>query len=105
VAEPQEVTVLLLEGMKRSDELRLAEALVPSDVPLAAVVEGPPPVPDEEDAGLIQGVWAALAAGRTVSECEKALAVDAFRVWRAAACWMEAGALEPAGEEEVAASA
>ena len=64
VAEPQEVTVLLLEGMKRSDELRLAEALVPSDVPLAALVEGPPPVPDEEDAGLIQGVWAALAAGR-----------------------------------------
>jgi hypothetical protein len=105
VAEPQEVTALLLEGMKRSDELRLAEALVPSDVPLAALVEGPPPVPDEEDPGLIQGVWAALAAGRTVSECEKALAVDAFRVWRAAACWVEARALEPAGEETVAASA
>jgi hypothetical protein len=94
--EPLEVTVLLLEGMKRSDELRLAEALVPGDVPLAATVESPPPVPDEEDAGLRMGLWAALAAGRTVSECERALAVDAFRVWHAAACWVEAGALEPA---------
>jgi hypothetical protein len=97
VAEPQEVTVLLLEGMKRSDELRLAEALVPGDLQLAATVDGPPPVPDEDDEGLIQGVWVALAAGRTVSECEGALAVDAFRVWRAAASWVEAGALESAG--------
>ncbi|MCG6928801.1 MAG: DUF4388 domain-containing protein [Acidobacteria bacterium] len=95
-AEPCEVTALLLEGMKRGDELRLAEALVPGDVPLVAMVESPPPVPDEDDPGLTQGLWATLAAGRTVNECERALAVDAFRVWRAAAAWVEAGALEPA---------
>jgi hypothetical protein len=108
LAEPQEVTVLLLEGMKRSDELRLAEALVPGDVPLALAAESPPPVPDEDDEGMLQAVWTALGAGRTVAECESALAVDAFRVWRAVATWVETGALEPSGsesEEAVAASA
>jgi hypothetical protein len=55
-------------------------------------------VADEKDEGLIWGLWAALADGRTVNECEKALAVDAFRVWRAAASWVEAGALELAAE-------
>jgi hypothetical protein len=95
VEEPQEVTVLLLEGMRRSDELRVAEALVPGDVPLVARVQAPPPVTDEHDPGLTRGLWALLVDGQTVSECEEALAVDAFRVWRAAACWVEAGALEP----------
>jgi hypothetical protein len=98
VEEPEEVTVLLLEGMKRSDELRVAEALVPGEVPLVARVEECPPVPDEDDVGLTRGLWAALGGGRTVSECERALAVDAFRVWRAAARWVEAGALEPAAD-------
>jgi hypothetical protein len=98
VEEPQEVTVLLLEGMKRSDELRVAEALVPADVPLLARVDAPPPVTGEDDGGLTRGLWALLVDGRTVSECEEALAVDAFRVWRAAACWVEAGALEPVAE-------
>jgi hypothetical protein len=95
VEEPQEVTVLLLEGMRRSDELRVAEALVPGDLPLVARVQDPPPVTDEDDQGLTRGLWALLVDGQTVSECEEALAVDAFRVWRAAAAWVEAGALEP----------
>jgi len=31
-----------------------------------------------------------------VRECEQAVPVDAFRIWRAAACWLEADAFEPA---------
>ena len=94
--ERLDMTGLILEGMKRHDELRVAEALVPGDVPLMARVESPPPVAGEDDERVLDDVWGALAAGRTVRECEQAVPVDAFRIWRAAACWLEADAFEPA---------
>ncbi len=101
--ESLDVTALLLEGMQRHDELRLAEALVPGDVALVARVPGWPHVPGEDDEELLGQVWTALIAGRTVNECEQALTFDAFRVWRPVARWIEAGALEPvtnhAGDE------
>ena len=45
--------------------------------------------------------WGYIKLARTLAhqgECEEALAVDAFRVWRAAASWVEVGALELVAE-------
>jgi hypothetical protein len=91
------VTMLLLEGLRRQDELRRAIALVPDDARLVPTGRPPRAVPGEDDIDLLTTLWEKIVAGVAPSDCEGLLAVDAYRVRRCLACWVEEGALHPGG--------
>ena len=91
--EPQETTKLILEGMRRHDELRRAILLVPDDAMLEATGEPPTAVPGETDIDFMTALWEKAAAGATPGECEEALRVDSFRVRHGLVHWLEEGAL------------
>ncbi|HKS24773.1 MAG TPA: DUF4388 domain-containing protein [Thermoanaerobaculia bacterium] len=91
---PREVMGLILEGVRRHDELQRIKAFVPDDF-RAAKKDGvkPAPLDEEDDAALVREVWLKASAGTPVAECERALAADSYRVRRLIAHWIEQGAL------------
>ena len=90
---PTEVTRVLLEGLRRHDELRRASVIVPDDARLATTERAPRAVAGEEDFDLVISLWEKVAAGMTPQQCEKTLAADAYRVRRCLLDWVEDGAL------------
>jgi hypothetical protein len=95
--EPTEVLPLLLEGLRRQDELRRLEALVPRDALLLAKVKGSPPaVAVETDSALLGTLWGVVNNGAAVGDCERLAAVDPYRVWATLAAWLESGAISVA---------
>ncbi len=95
--EPEglELRPLLLEGLRRRDEFRLARALVPDEAVFASDARSPRPYPDERDGLVTRDVWAAAAGGRSARDCETAVAADAYRIRRLYLHWLEEGALVP----------
>ena len=91
--EPAEVLPLLLEGLRRQDELRRLEALVPRDALLRAKTSEVPAVAAGTDAALLSTLWGAVNNGAAVSDCERLAAVDPYRVWATLAAWLESGAI------------
>jgi hypothetical protein len=91
---PREVMGLILEGVRRHDELQRIKAFVPDDF-RAAKKDGvkPAPLDEEDDAALVREVWLKASAGTPVAECERALPADSYRVRRLIAHWIEQGAL------------
>lgn len=91
---PRDVMGLILEGVRRHDELRRIAAFVPDDF-RAAKKDGvkPAPLEEEDDAGLVREVWLKASSGTPVAECERTLAADSYRVRRLIAHWIEQGAL------------
>jgi len=83
---------LLMEGVRRHDELRRAAAVVPDGVRLKATGKPRTTVPDE-DSDFETLLWTEVAAGRTALECEARIATDSYRVRRLLAHWVEEGAL------------
>ena len=91
---PADVVSLLLEGARRYDEFKRAEAVVPDGVRLKPAGK-PHGVPPEEDPDLATLVWNGISSGKAVEECEGAISIDAYRVRRLAAYWVEEGSLLP----------
>jgi hypothetical protein len=89
------VTQLLVEGVRRHDQLQRALALVPDDASLEATGQSPSSVPDEEDYDLVVALWKKVCEGATPRDIEAGLAVDSYRVLRCLAHWVEEGALRP----------
>ncbi len=92
LADPQDLFGLLMEGVRRYDELQRACGVAPDGSVLAATGKARSPVPDEEP-GFVERAWAALTAGHPVERVETELASDPYRVRRMAAHWVEEGAL------------
>jgi len=90
---PRDVMGLLLEGMRRNDELQRYMALVPDDVTLMKTSVKPTPHADEDDPALVREVWIKASSGASIADCERQLATDSFRVRRLVAHWLEQGAL------------
>ena len=91
---PAEVLPLLLEGLRRQDELRRLEALLPREaVLLAKLGGGPPAIATETDSALLGTLWGAVNNGSAAGDCERLVAVDPYRVWATLAAWLEAGAI------------
>jgi hypothetical protein len=88
-----EITPLLLEGLRREDELRRASLLVPDDARFEATGLPPRAIPGEEDIDLVISLWERAVGGATPSECEIAVVADAHRVRRCLMSWLEDGAL------------
>jgi uncharacterized protein DUF4388 len=88
---------LVLEGMRRYDELQRAGALVPDGASFQPTGAAPTPLADEKDGRLVALVWSKAGAGATPAACEAAAQTDAYRVRRLMAHWVEDGALKPRG--------
>jgi uncharacterized protein DUF4388 len=93
--EPQAVMSLLLEGMRRHDELKQTSVVVPDDLALKPTSVKPSPDPEETDPAVIREVWMKASTGGRVAEWEAQVSADAYRVRRLIARWLEEGALQP----------
>jgi hypothetical protein len=89
-----EVVPVLMEAMRRHDELQQARALVPDGALLQTTGSKPTRLKDEEDIKLTQLVWSKAVTGCTPEECESQVPVDAYRIRRLVAHWVESGALK-----------
>jgi hypothetical protein len=90
---PREIMGLLLEGMRRNDELQRFIALVPDGATLMKTNVRPTPHDDEADPALVREVWIKASSGANIADCERQLATDSYRVRRLVAHWLEQGAL------------
>jgi hypothetical protein len=91
-------------GIRRARELRRLSAIVPEDAPLEATGAAPGTVLEETAYDLVVALWERGSAGGTAERLESALAVDAFRIYRPLAQWIEEGALRPILPEAVPAT-
>jgi hypothetical protein len=94
--QPVAVMPVLLEGIRRHDELKQAVALVPDHVALKAAGAKPTPDPSETDPAILREVWVKAITGKPIGEWENQIAVDAYRIRRVLAHWIDEGALVPA---------
>jgi hypothetical protein len=90
---PMNAVGLLLEGMRRFDELRRVCLVVPDDGVLAPAGPAPTPHPGEADQSVVATVWDRASAGAPPRECELAARTDSYRVRRLLAHWVEEGSL------------
>ena len=88
---------LILEGLRRHDELRQATALVADEARLQGTGAARTPLEGETNEALVETVWKLAQAGTPPRQCESEVPVDAYRVRRLLAHWVEAGALAVAG--------
>lgn len=95
-----EVAPILLEGLRRYDELRGARALVPDETNLRPTGTVPPAHPDEPNEALVESIWEAVRSGMTANACERKFPVDAYRIRRLLAYWIEKGALKVPGRRK-----
>ncbi|MBL8113798.1 MAG: DUF4388 domain-containing protein [Acidobacteria bacterium] len=89
-----DIIPLLFEGMRRYDELRRSCELVGDLVRLSPTGKKPSLPSHENDGNLVRTVWAGAAAGATALQLERASSVDAYRIRRLLAHWVEEGSME-----------
>ena len=95
--QPMAVMGLLLEGIRRHDELKQASAVAPDALALKPTGSvKPSPDPEESDPSIIREVWLKASSGTPISSWEPQIAADSYRVRRLIARWIEEGALQPA---------
>lgn len=96
-----DLLVLLLEGMRRYDELARARALVPDEARLRAGSGRPSVPPGETDGELIRELWTRVRSGVSAAMCEAGVEVDSFRVRAILVHWLEEGTISlEAGRED-----
>jgi hypothetical protein len=93
------VLPLLLEGMRRHDELQSARAMVPEGARLRLTGIAPTAGPSEMDGAFVRDVWNQVKAGAAVAEIARAIGCDDFRAFSLVTHWVEEGALLPENEQ------
>jgi hypothetical protein len=91
---PGDVMALLMEGMRRYDELQRARALVPDHARLGPTGARPAPFPQEADGAFTRDLWTRVKDGTTPRELETGVAADAYRVRALLGHWLTQGAIE-----------
>jgi hypothetical protein len=100
-AEGPDILGLLLEGLRRCDDLHRATLLAPDEASLEATGVQPRACRGERDVPFLKALWSKAAAGVPPIVCEEGAAGDAYRVRRQIAHWVEHGALRPRAAEAV----
>ncbi len=95
VENSMDLVSLLLEGMRRYDELARDEALVPDETRLEPTGLKPSLPSPEIDRDLAKSVWEKARQGVAALECEQVANVDSFEVRTLLAHWVSQGALKP----------
>lgn len=90
----RDLMALVMEGMRRYDELQRARAVAPDHGFLHATGTRPTPPGEDADGGFVRALWTAVKDGATPKQCEEAVAADSYRIRTALAHWLEEGALE-----------
>jgi hypothetical protein len=93
----EDVTQLLLEAIRRYDDLQNDRRVVADDAYLRATGRRPTPPADESDGELVRLVWTRVREGTSVVECELAARRDSFSVRRLLAHWVREGSAAVAG--------
>jgi hypothetical protein len=91
---PLEVTGLVLEGLRRQDDLKRFTDALPGDARLEPTDQSPTAVPEESDIDLVTALWEKAVSGATPLECEQSIGADSFRVRRGLAHWVDEGSLK-----------
>ncbi len=91
--QASELTPLLLEGLRRYDELRRLETLIAADAVLVPRGDAPGEAPDQTDPRLAEMLWHTVSTGSTMEDCERTALVDAYQAWAVIGHWFESGAL------------
>jgi hypothetical protein len=94
---PWSMIGVLMEGMRRYDEVEMMRAVLPDDVPLQITGMRPTPAAGEDDGSVIRGLWQQLKSGATPIKCEASVPVDSYRIRILLAHWIQEGSLEIAG--------
>ena len=84
---------LLMEGMRRYDELQRARVVAPDHVLLRSTGSRPSAPPDETDGNFIRELWMKVKDGGTPLQCEEAVAADTYRIRSLLAHWLTEGTL------------
>ncbi len=92
-SERQELLGLLMEAMRRFDELRRVRALIPDRANLQQGDKKPSAPTEEADGELVRRIWSKVRSGATAAECELEVEVDTYRVRTLLAHWVDEGAL------------
>lgn len=93
LGQPIDPLALVLEGLRRHDELQQALAIVPDGARFEGT-ETKPTLPEGcEDRERARGVWHMVRAGEAPEVCESRLALDAYSVRSLITHWVEVGAL------------
>jgi Domain of unknown function (DUF4388) len=91
---PLPIMPLLMEGIRRYDELKQACVVVPDDVAFKPGTVKPTLSGEEDDAAIVREVWVKASKGGKVRDWESEIATDIYRVRRLVAHWVEEGALQ-----------
>lgn len=89
----KELLPLLLEGVRRYDELTEARTILPDHVRLAGSGLQPAVLPEEKDGILFRDLWNVVRKGATPLECEAAVVVDSYRIRRLLVHWFQTGSI------------
>ena len=87
----QQFMPLLMEAMRRYDELQRSAAIVGDHVRLRPTGARPTAPPEESDGVFVRDMWTKAKGGTTAAECELAVAADPYRVRALLAYWLEEG--------------
>lgn len=90
---PRDLLGVLLEEVRRHDELQRLAVLVPDMMTLTKTNVKPTPHEEEDDPTFVRDVWLKASTGGTVGEWERDMPTDSYRVRRLVAHWLEQGAL------------
>jgi hypothetical protein len=95
---PKDLMALIFEGIRRHDELNQAAALAPDDLVTRPTAVRPTAATDEVDSAVVRDMWVKATSGKPIHEWEPHILVDAYRIRRQIAHWLEEGALQPVEE-------
>jgi hypothetical protein len=90
----QEILALLMEGMRRFDEVQRLRALIPAEARVRPGANRPTAPADERGGELVRRLWTASKSGASVTELERISGVDSFRALSLLMHWLEEGAAE-----------
>jgi hypothetical protein len=90
---PKEIISLLLEGLRRHDELQQLTALIPDELRLTKTSVKPTPHEDETDPSFVRDVWIKASSGVSLGEWQSDVIADSYRIRRLVGHWLETGAL------------
>lgn len=91
--KPEEMTALLLESHRRTDELEHLRILLPDHHRLRRGEESPSPPPGEEDGALLHEMWQFMERGMSPALCEDHFEREPYRLRSILVHWAEQGAI------------
>jgi len=91
--KPREMMGLLLEGVRRHDELQNILALATDGMSFTKSTVKPTAHDEETDPVFIRDIWLKASSGTKIGEWEREIPSDCYRIRRLVVHWLEQGAL------------